>query len=161
MISGNAGQMFQDRMALGPFPQTGGFEGSLHVDQVIIDHHNAHVTNTNKQLAAVNQKISDQSVKIQTLDSGQRNTEAALKTEIANLTKRLETATSRLDTQKSESETKINQLETKLQTLALSYLEIVEQLTRLTSRFNESNSFFGSSRAPTEVGDDDDKSLND
>lgn len=169
MITGNARQLFSDYMAAGSGPRTAGHDGSIHVEQLIINHHNAHVASTTTQVGALHKAIVDQRAKVQTLEgkqtetetkldaqkTAQATTEAALRAEISVLKNQLEAATTRLDTQKIESETKIHQLETKLHNLALSYQEILEQVMQLTSRVNLSS--LASSYAPTEVGDDDDR----
>lgn len=126
---------------------------------------NTRIANINEKLATVDKVISDQSAKIQTLEKAQTttktilaaqkieqtNTEVALRAEIDKLKQQQTETEARHNTEKKESDTKIRQLETKLQDLALAYKELMEIVKKSKS---DSNSFFGSSRAPSEVGDD-------
>lgn len=112
---------------------------------------------TNARLAKLEQLTAEQGLMLVTMRSemavqktAQASTEASLRTENEALKLELTDLKSRFHTQKRESDTEIRQLQSSLQNLALANREVLEQVTQLNSR-----SFFDSTRAPTEVGDDD------
>lgn len=84
--------------------------------------------------------------------------EANFKIETSKLQKQLDVTKTLQQTQRAESDIEIRQLKASVLELTLANRNLMELVTKLTSHINileKSNSFFASSQAPSEVGDDD------
>ena len=128
-------------------------------------------TSTNAQLATASEKLANQAEKLQAIDGKLVNIERDLSVHLtpdeqllaenAALEKQLMELMEKLETKKSEADAHLRKLETRLKELSLASSDRMERIKQLNSRLVEietksNDSFFGSTRAPTEAGDDDD-----